>query len=158
MLIEEKIEIFAEPETVFALYADVPGWPDWDPDTKAASIDGPFVTGATGRLTPTKGFTVPMRFVSVVRNRAFIVESAAPLCVLRFEHILSPTANGVLAVHRVSFSGPLARFYGWLVGSRVRVGLPVTMAKLKRTAEAAGACRTDGQQVPAPAHARARQR
>lgn len=146
MFIEEKIEIFAKPEAVFALYADVPGWPSWDPDTKAASLDGPFETGATGRLVPAKGFPVPMKFVSVVENQAFTVESRAPLCILRFEHILSPTANGVLAVHRVSFSGPLAGFFGWLVGSRVRAGLPVTMAKLKCTVEAARAKEVGGVQ------------
>lgn len=137
MIIEEKIAILASPASVFSLYADVPNWPAWDPDTRAASIDGPFCTGAAGRLVPAKGFPVPMRFVSVVENRSFTVESPAPLCLLRFEHILQPAPDGVLAIHRVSFSGPLAWFFGRLVGSRVRRGLPVTMAMLKRRAEEA---------------------
>lgn len=150
MVIEESIEILAQPADVFAVYADVARWHLWDPDTRWASIDGPFRTGARGRLKPSMGFAVPMKFVSVVEDRSFVVESPALLCTLRFEHDLLPSPAGVLAMHRVSFSGPLAGFFGRLVGARVRVGLPVTMSNLKRTVEDA---RRSARSAPADAPA-----
>ena len=70
-LLEQSVLVRAAPETVFALYADVPGWTGWDPDVRAASIDGPFVTGAVGSLTPMKGPRNRIAFVSVVPGRSF---------------------------------------------------------------------------------------
>lgn len=133
-MIEESMDIDVPPERVMACYQDVPAWSEWDPDTLEASIDGPFAAGAKGRLRPAKGFVVPMRFVGVTRL-GFTVESPAPFCTMRFEHDLLP-AHGVTRVtHRVTFSGPLARFFGWLVGARVRTGLPVTLERLKQRLE-----------------------
>jgi hypothetical protein len=58
MQIEHRIHVAAPPKRIFALYADVANGPLWwDPDTKAASIEGLFQTGAVGRLTPTRGNT-----------------------------------------------------------------------------------------------------
>lgn len=136
MVIEEHIEIHAPPETVFALYADVASWSTWDPDTKSSSIEGPFQTGAIGRLRPTKGQKIGITFTSVTPNASFTCEAKPPLCTIRFDHELTPTAQGVKALHRVVFTGPLAFFFNLVVGSGVRKGLPHTMAKLKATAEA----------------------
>lgn len=135
MKIEETIDINVPPERVMACYRDVAGWPRWDPDTKKATIDGPFRSGATGKLHPTQGFPVAMRFTSVT-GHSFTVESPAPLCTMRFEHELTPVAGGTRVTHRVSFEGLLAGFFDRLVGARVRTGLPVTLASLKRMLEA----------------------
>ncbi len=134
MIIEESIDIDVVTAVVMSCYRDVAAWPEWDPDTRAAKIDGAFEAGATGELRPTKGFAVPMRFVSVTAL-GFTVESPAPFCTMRFEHELVPIASGTRVTHRVTFQGPLSRFFGWLVGSRVRIGLPVTLAMLKRRLE-----------------------
>ncbi len=130
MVIEEHIDIAVAPHAVMACYRDVGRWHEWDPDTKAASIDGPFRAGVTGRLTPGKGFTVSMR-LSQVSATSFTVECLAPLCTMRFEHDLHLTEQGTRVVHRVSFHGVLARFFSRLVGARVQLGLPVTLARLK---------------------------
>lgn len=134
MVIEEQIEVRVPPQAVMDCYRDVAGWPTWDPDTRAASIAGPFASGATGRLKPAKGFAVPMRFTSVGVHH-FTVESPAPFCTMRFEHELAPLAGGTRVTHRVTFEGPLARLFGHLVGRRVRTGLPVTMRSLKKHLE-----------------------
>ena len=134
MIIEKHIDIDVSPAVVMSCYQDVSAWPEWDPDTRAATIDGPFQPGMTGRLHPTRGFSVPMRFVDVTVS-GFTVESPAPFCTMRFEHELVPVAGGTRVTHRVSFEGPLAKFFGWLVGARVQTGLPVTLAMLKRRLE-----------------------
>jgi hypothetical protein len=135
MFIEEKIAINCSPDVVFAMYADVANWNRWDPDTKRSSIDGPFRTGATGRIAPQKGMEVPMEFVSVVPNRSFCVVSKIPFFTMTFDHDLLPDHAGVTAIHKVTFSGPLAFVFGTLIRSQLRKGLPVTMASLKRHAE-----------------------
>lgn len=40
-----ETEIAASPETVWALMADIEHWPSWNPDVKAASMDGPLAPG-----------------------------------------------------------------------------------------------------------------
>ena len=137
MLIEEHIDILAPAATLFAIYAEVGAWHRWDPDTKSARLDGPLRVGAAGMLAPAQGFPVKMAVVEVEQDRSFTVECKAPLCVMRFEHVLTPLQGGAVnALHRVGFSGPLAGLFGRLVGTRVRRGLPATMASLKRYAEA----------------------
>ena len=136
MKVEHSVLVNAAPERLFALYADVPNWNRWDPDTKASHIDGPFQAGTTGSLTPTKGNSVPMLLTSVVPNRSFTVEAKIPLFRMVFEHELLPADGATNVVHRVTFSGPLAFFLGRIIGSQLNKGLPVTLAKLKATAEA----------------------
>lgn len=133
--IEASIHVAATPGAVYAVWADVPRWPQWDPDTREASLDGPLATGAKGRLKPRKGFAVPMRVVQAVPGEHFTVECPVLGSVMRFEHVLRPQDGGVLVTHRVTFQGWLA---GWLmrtVGQDVRRGLPVTLRGLKALVE-----------------------
>lgn len=135
MQVEHRIHIAAAPKRIFAIYADVANWHQWDPDTKAASIEGPFQTGAVGRLTPTRGNTVPMRLTSVAPDRSFTVESKIPLFCMVFEHELHPSKTGTVVIHRVTFSGALAFLLGRVLSRQLNQGLPVTLARLKALAE-----------------------
>lgn len=54
MEIEHRVTVAAPPDRVSLLWSDVAIWLTWDPDTKSVGLDGPFETGSTGRLTPTK--------------------------------------------------------------------------------------------------------
>ena len=135
MQVEESTTIDAPPERIFAIYADVKHWHTWDPDTRAAHIDGPFQKGARGRLTPAKGNTVPMELTSVVKNRSFTAECRIPLFRMVFEHELRPVAEGTEVIHRARFSGPLTFILGRAIARQLQYGLPVTLASLKRKAE-----------------------
>jgi Polyketide cyclase / dehydrase and lipid transport len=137
MQVEHSVLVNTAPERLFALYADVPHWNRWDPDTKASSIHGPFQTGETGSLTPTMGNTVSMRLTSVVPNRSFTVEVKIPLFRMLFEHELLPSQEATKVIHRVTFSGALSFLLGRVIGSQLNKGLPVTLAKLKAAAETA---------------------
>ncbi|MCL2346495.1 MAG: SRPBCC family protein [Desulfobulbus sp.] len=135
MQFEESIEVQASPQTVFALYADVSAWASWDPDVSSSSIAGAFASGSTGKLKPSNGPEAKITLTEVVANQSFTVESRLPLCVMRFEHELSPTASGTTVVHRVSFAGFLSPLFSRIIGSSIRKGLPQTMAGLKRAVE-----------------------
>lgn len=134
--IEASIVIAATPAEIFAVYRDVPGWSAWDPDTRRASLDGPFALGTTGELVPTKGRRVTMQIVALEPDRLFTVEARIPLFRMRFEHRLEPVHAGTRAWHRVEFSGALAFLFGPLVGGPLHDGLPATLRGLKRHVEA----------------------
>ena len=55
MQFEASTQINAPSATVFSLYANVSGWPTWDPDVKSASLAGAFVSGAKGVIVPHGG-------------------------------------------------------------------------------------------------------
>lgn len=135
MQVEHRTMVAASPERIFKIYEDVPNWHTWDPDTKSASLDGPLAVGARGRLTPTKGNTVPMVVTEAVKGKCFTVESKIPLFRMVFEHELSRRGSGTEVIHRVTFSGLLSPLIGRVLSRQLDTGLPVTLANLKRMAE-----------------------
>lgn len=137
MQVEHSILVQASPERIFRIYEDVSTWHTWDPDTKRAWLEGPFAVGSRGSLTPTKGNTVPMLVTQVERNASFTVESRIPLFRMVFEHELLAQGSTTKVIHRVTFSGLLTFVLGRLLAKQVNHGLPVTLASLKRLAEAA---------------------
>lgn len=137
MQVEHSIVVRAPAERIFRIYQDVSAWHTWDPDTRSASLEGPFAVGSRGRLTPTKGNTVPMVLTQVEPNACFTVESRIPLFRMVFEHELVPDADGTKVIHRVTLSGPLCLLIGRMLAKQINQGLPVTLASLKRVAEGA---------------------
>lgn len=93
MQVESSILVQASAERIFRIYQDVAAWHTWDPDTRRASIDGPFAVGSRGILTPTKGKTVPMLLTRVEPDACFTVESRIPLFRMVFEHELVPEGD-----------------------------------------------------------------
>lgn len=135
MQVEHSILVQSSTERIFGIYEDVAAWHTWDPDTKRASIDGPFAVGTRGSLTPTKGNSVPMLLTKVELNACFTVESKIPFFRMVFEHELVPQERAVKVVHRVTFSGALTFLLGRMLVKQLNQGLPVTLANLKRHAE-----------------------
>lgn len=137
MQVEHSVVVQAPSERIFRIYSDLSNWHTWDPDTKRASIEGPFAVGTRGSLTPTKGNTVPMLLTRVEPNACFTVESKIPFFLMVFEHELVPQGSSVKVVHRVNFSGLLTALLGRMLVKQLNQGLPVTLANLKRKAEGA---------------------
>ena len=135
MRVEHRTLVLAPARRIFRLYQDVAAWHTWDPDTRSASLDGPFAVGTRGSLVPTEGRPVPMVLTCVEPDVRFTVESRIPLFRMVFEHELVPQGLATRVTHRVTFSGPLAVVLGRLLARRLDRGLPVTLANLKREAE-----------------------
>ncbi len=132
---QQEIIISAKPETIFAIYENVDGWCQWDAEVQSSSIAGDFVPGAKGTLKPTKGPAVKLWLTRVEKNRSFTSETALPLCKMQFEHQLTPEGKTTQVLHRVSFSGPFAFFFGRVIGNQIGRGLPEALEKLKAAAE-----------------------
>jgi hypothetical protein len=140
MQFEASTQISAPSAAVFSLYADVSGWPMWDPDVKTASLAGAFVSGAKGVIVPHGGPKSEIIFTEVVQSKRFTAQCKLPLCTMRFEHELDDTqGSSTQATHRVIFQGFLAPLFGRLIGSGMRKTLPNALAGLKQAAEAKAA-------------------
>ena len=132
---EEQAVVRAYPEIIFSIYEDVENWCRWDPDVESASIAGAFVPGAAGTLKPRYEPSVGMRLTEVDKNRSFTDETSLPLCRMKFKPHLVREGSATRVIHRVSFSGPLAFFFGRVIGRQVKRGLPEALKRLKAQAE-----------------------
>jgi Polyketide cyclase / dehydrase and lipid transport len=136
MQFESIITINASAAKVFAIYADVANWPQWDTDAKSASIQGAFVSGAVGRVVPHGGPASTITFQEVRPNQGFTVTCKLPLCVMRFDYkLLADNEHTTTATHTVQFEGLLAPLFGRLIGSGMKKSLPKTMQQLKTIAQ-----------------------
>lgn len=135
MQIEERIQIAVPPDIIDSIWSEVDRWHVWDPDTKKASIEGPFALGSKGRIVPSKGMGVPMVITERTPGQSFTVEGHIPLFRMHFEHRVNAIAGGSEVAHRVWFSGPLAFLFGPGVAKQLSHGLPRTMRSLKAYAE-----------------------
>ncbi len=135
MQFEANTTINAPAAKVFALYADVAGWPSWDPDLKAASLQGAFASGVVGQVVPHGGPKSALRFVEVIQNKSVRMECKLPLGIMHFDYELRAEGEATVATHRTTFSGLLAPVWSRLIGSGMKKTLPAALAGLKRKAE-----------------------
>lgn len=126
----------APPAAVWRLWTDFSTWPQWDPETERASLDGPLQLGATGTL---KGKGAPesrldiTRFEPQVRYEfSTVLPFGGRLVILRE---LSSEQGRTQFTHDVRFEG----FGGWLLapffGPRYRAALPGVLENIKTLAE-----------------------
>ncbi|MHB1499597.1 MAG: SRPBCC family protein [Candidatus Dormibacteria bacterium] len=114
---EHHLETAASPRSIYRLYSDVTQWPRWDAGPTQAELDGPFMAGTNGVLTPAGQEALPSRMVEAVEDEGFIDETEIPgTATLRFEHRLTPLPGGGTRItHRIVISGPAAEQLGPMV-------------------------------------------
>lgn len=132
---QEEIVIEASPRTVFARYADVPRWNEWDSDISSAAIAGKFKAGTKGVLTPAKGPKATFILSEVTADQSFTSKTRLPLCTMLFEHKLISANESTRAIHRVSFTGPLSPVWKRIIGTQIKRGLPDALRGLKEICE-----------------------
>jgi hypothetical protein len=117
----------AAPQAVFALWADVQGWPAWDASLVAATLDGPFAAGTTGTLHP-QGMPEPIAFdiTALEPGAGFADETRLGPLVLRFTHRVEPREGGSRIVVSIEADGPDAD----RIGPAVAEDLPESVAAL----------------------------
>lgn len=136
MNFQDSVNIAAKPADIFSLYANVDGWPNWDPEVIESSINGAFASGTIGMIKPKGGPKSKIELLDVKPNVSFTVRCKLPLCVMTFGHELVPEGSTTTATHRVTFTGLLAPLFGRLIGTGIQRTLPATLAGLKLAAEA----------------------
>ncbi len=130
-----SVESSASPEAVWRLYSDVATWPRWDAAFERVDTKGPFVEGTEGIIKIHGQEPLPFRLTAVAPGRGFEDETTVPGGLIRFRHRLEPAGDGRLTItHEVEIEGPEP--FGQQVGPMVTAGVPETMERLARLAEA----------------------
>jgi hypothetical protein len=127
----------ASPERVWKIWSDVGTWPRWNPDVLSASIEGPFVTGATGQMTTRAGGSHAITLRAVVAGRSFELEtSPIPLGRFHFACEVRPAGASASTISQsITIRGPLGPLYSAVMGSRIAAGFEPILGGLRAAAE-----------------------
>jgi uncharacterized protein YndB with AHSA1/START domain len=87
---EHSVETSASPEDVWRLWADVPGWPEWNADLAAAELEGEFGAGSTIRMTPHDGEAIELRIAEATEPEQFVDEADFGSILVRTTHRVEP--------------------------------------------------------------------
>jgi Polyketide cyclase / dehydrase and lipid transport len=128
---EHSAETAATADAIWRWYEDVARWSQWSRHgVEWATIDGPFVAGATGKSKAPGSPVLGYRLVTVTPNASFVSEARLPGARMRFEHVIEPRVDGSRITHRVSLDGPLEFVYRRSVRKSVERGLPDGVERL----------------------------
>lgn len=138
MNIEITTTVAAPPEAVWALLADIEGWPSWTPTvTRVERLDeGPVVVGSRARITQPRQPTLEWVVTEWDEGRSFTWENRSPGVVGAGVHEVRPAAGGAEVLLAIRQRGPLAGITGLLFGRRVRRYVQTEADGLKAAAEA----------------------
>ena len=133
---EHSIETAASPESVWRIWADVPGWPEWNADIERIELSGPFASGSTITMTPLGAEPVELRIRDAVEPKQFVDEADLGEIVVRTSHRVDrATPDRSRIVYRMEISGPAADTVGPELGPQISGDFPETLAALAARAE-----------------------
>jgi Polyketide cyclase / dehydrase and lipid transport len=133
---EHSIETSATPQEIWALWADVTGWPGWNADIEEIELSGPFAAGSTIRMTPIGQEPVELRIAEAVGPELFVDEADLGEVVVRTIHRVQRLDSDRARVsYRMEITGPAADTLGPQIGPEISGDFPQTLAALVERAE-----------------------
>ena len=133
---EHSIETSAAPEEIWRLWADVPGWPEWNGDIERIQLVGSFAEGGRIVMTPIGDEPVELRIVEAVEPELFVDEAELDGLVVRTGHRVDRLGDGRARVtYRMEITGPAADAIGSEIGPAISGDFPETLAALVERAE-----------------------
>ena len=131
---KRELQIAAPPETVWAVLTDFARWPDWNPDVKSMSFEGPLAPGSTFRWKAGPGTIVStleqVDAPSYVRWRGKTMSIKAI-----HEWRLQERGGGTHVETEESFSGVLASLLRGSLQKTLDTSLESGLGHLKAEAE-----------------------
>jgi hypothetical protein len=114
-LFECEATFEADPDAVWKVWTNVPGWPEWDVSKEIARLDGPFQAGVSGWAKQRGALGGSFTITLVDAGQRWVTECPVPLGKVVFDHVLEPVTGGrVRVIKRVAVhggSGPLLRLF-----------------------------------------------
>lgn len=136
MRFDHTVTTSAAPGDVWAVWADVARWPEWDVELESASIEGGrLASGAKGTLRPKRGPASSFLVSEFEPEEGYAFTTRLPLCELVVRRRLGGDGDSTTFTHEVSFVGPLSFLFGALLGWRFQAALPGVMENVRRIAE-----------------------
>ena len=129
-----EIEVDADPEAVWAVLTAVDRWPAWNPEVKAASLDGALAEGAVFRWKAGPG-TITSTVSRVERPR--LVAWRGKTLGIAAVHVyrLVPRNGKTLVRSEESWEGPVVRVLRGPMRRRLQAALDAGLRHLKAEAE-----------------------
>jgi hypothetical protein len=132
---EHSIETDAAAEALWARWADVATWAEWNADIEKVELEGPFAAGSRITMTPHLDEPVLLRLVEVREHETFVDVAEFGGVVIRTMHRLERlSADCTRITYRTEITGPAAGELGPQVGPAITADFPETMAALARAA------------------------
>ncbi|MFN5430935.1 MAG: hypothetical protein ACK498_09380, partial [Cyclobacteriaceae bacterium] len=125
----------ATKEQIWKLWADVSNWNVWDAEVETSELFGQFQTGTKGVLKPVGGPKTKFEMTECSNFNSFTDRSFLPLCKIDFIHTMTETKDGLEITHKVVMTGIMTFFFSKVIGSKIKVGLPIAVEKLIELAE-----------------------
>jgi Polyketide cyclase / dehydrase and lipid transport len=134
---EHQIETSAAPERIWALWADVTGWPAWNRDLERAELSGPFAEGSTITMFAPGQDPIVLTIAHAVVPDRFVDEADLGPIVVRTEHLVEPLEGGRARVtYRMEITGPEADTMGPEIGPQISADFPDVLRSLVERAAA----------------------
>lgn len=133
---EHSADTDAPAATVWRIYRDVACWPEWNRAVELVELDGDFVSGTTGLLTPPGAGPLPFRIVVAREDAGYTSETEiADTVTLRTTGTLEPLPGGGTRITvRSELVGPAAAYFAQSFGPALAAGVPQSVRELARRA------------------------
>ncbi len=132
---EVSRKTIAKKEQIWKLWADVPNWNIWDSEVESSELFGHFQTGTTGILKPKGSPKTKFEMIECTKFKSFTDRSYLPLCKMDFIHSITETHDGLVLTHKVLMTGFMTFLFSKVIGSKIKIGLPIAVNKLIEIAE-----------------------
>jgi hypothetical protein len=133
---QHSIETSATPQEIWALWADVGGWPAWNADIERIELVGPFAAGSMIRMTPIGQEPIELRLAEAVEPGLFVDEADLGEIVVRTIHRADELDRGRTRVtYRMEITGPASDTLGPQIGPEISGDFPQTLAALVELAQ-----------------------
>ena len=111
---EETIETSATPARVWALFADVARWKDWNAGIEKIKIHGPIKAGTVFTMQPLGQDAINSTLIEVKPNESFTDETVVDETRVLVSHKLVPLSSGnTKIIYSTEITGPgAAEFWG----------------------------------------------
>lgn len=125
----------AKPEAIFALWADIDHWNDYDKGIEWAKLTDSFTTGGHYTIKPKGGPKVSATILVVEPNKKFIDVSHLLGAKLKFDHRITEQSGSVSVSLVMTISGPLSWLWAKILGKNQQADLEQSTANLIAKAE-----------------------
>lgn len=133
---EASMETTAPPARVWAVWSDVAGWPEWNPDMKGSRLDGPLKLGATGMIDTRSGGKHDVVVTHYREGESFELESTAlPATKMAIRATITPAGEGSRITQGFEPRGLLAPIVGPLMAGTILKTFNSVLGGLKQKVE-----------------------
>jgi hypothetical protein len=126
----EKIFPGLDRQAVWAAWADVNSWPQWDEELELTSLAGPFEEGAQFVLKPKGGPKVTIQIVFMKPHFAFTDVARFSMAKMYDIHEMEETPEGLKLKSSIRVEGWLGWLWKKIVAQGVAEGVPKQMEAL----------------------------